>query len=46
MGPIDHTAPGSRSGFTPEEYVSIFKNINVTKVIRLNEEVYDKKRFT
>lgn len=33
-------------GFTPEEYVDIFDKWNVTKVVRLNDERYDRKRFT
>ena len=45
MGPVGKREPGQRSGFTPEEYVTIFRKMNVTKVIRLNEECYDKKRF-
>ena len=32
-------------GFTPEEYVDIFRRWNVSKVIRLNDERYDRKRF-
>jgi cell division cycle 14 len=30
----------------PEEYCEIFDRWNVTKVVRLNDERYDKKRFT
>ena len=45
MGPIDHWEVGQRSGFTPEEYTHIFKEMNVTRVIRLNEPRYDRTRF-
>jgi cell division cycle 14 len=44
MGPVDMKEP-NRSGFTPEEYSVVFKKINVKKVIRLNEAVYDRQRF-
>lgn len=45
MGPIDQRLDGQKSGFTPEEYSEIFKQINVKRVIRLNEAKYDRKRF-
>lgn len=45
MGPVGQREPGSRIGFMPEEYVDIFKKWNVTKVVRLNDEKYDRKRF-
>lgn len=45
MGPIDHREPGQKSGFTPDEYSSIFKQMNVKRVVRLNEARYDKDRF-
>jgi cell division cycle 14 len=45
MGPIENRDQGQRYGHHPSKYVDIFKNINVTKVIRLNEEKYDKKHF-
>lgn len=44
MGPVERKEQG-RSGFTPEEYCAIFKQMNVKKVIRLNEALYDRKRF-
>lgn len=45
MGPVSYREPGCRVGFTPEEYVDIFNKWNVTKVVRLNDEKYDRKRF-
>jgi cell division cycle 14 len=45
MGPVDRREDGQRSGFTPEEYGDIFKKLNVSKVVRLNEAKYDRKRF-
>lgn len=45
MGPVDKREMGQKSGFTPEDYSSIFKQIGITKVIRLNEAKYDRKRF-
>lgn len=45
MGPVEQRLPGQRSGFTPEEYCEIFKHMNVTRVVRLNEAKYDRKRF-
>ena len=45
MGPVDRREEGQRSGFTPEEYGGIFKKMNVSKVVRLNEAKYDRKRF-
>lgn len=45
MGPIDKREPGQRSGFTPEEYVDIFRKWNIKKVVRLNESKYDRKKF-
>ncbi|CAD7934658.1 unnamed protein product [Amoebophrya sp. A120] len=32
--------------FTPEDYVPIFRNANVSTVVRLNKEQYDAARFT
>ena len=45
MGPIENRDHGQRYGHHPNKYCDIFKSINVTKVIRLNEEKYDKKHF-
>jgi len=45
MGPVDHRQPGSKAGFTPEDYAAIFKELNVSLVVRLNEEKYDRRRF-
>lgn len=45
MGPVDKI-PGQQSyGHTASSYVNIFKHINVTKVIRLNEAKYDEQVF-
>lgn len=45
MGPVDKT-PGEQSyGHSAASYVNIFKHINVTKVVRLNEAKYDEKCF-
>ncbi|CAK4082699.1 unnamed protein product [Aphanomyces euteiches] len=47
-GPHDtfrHTAEGYVT-LTPEHYVPYFQSHNVTLVIRLNEKLYDEKRFT
>ncbi len=45
-GPSSTTrdADGMRT-FTPEDYISIFKNFGVTTVIRLNKASYDADRF-
>lgn len=45
MGPLDRKEQGQRSGFTPEEYVPIFKKMEVKKVIRLNEVKYERMKF-
>lgn len=45
MGPIDRREPGRRSGFTPEEYVEIFRKMNIKKVVRLNDPKYDRQKF-
>jgi cell division cycle 14 len=45
MGPIEHRDAHHRYGHHPNKYVEIFKNLGVTRVIRLNEERYDKKHF-
>ena len=45
MGPIDKREGNQRSGFTPDEYVDIFKTWNIKKVVRLNEAKYDRRRF-
>lgn len=46
MGPLDNINKFERRGNTPEDYLQVFKHFNVTRVIRLNEAKYDKKRFT
>jgi cell division cycle 14 len=45
MGPIDNREDGNRSGHGVSKYVDIFKKIKINKVIRLNDEKYDRKRF-
>ena len=42
MGPLDEP---NGMGNTPEDYIEVFKNLNVTRVIRLNEAKYDKDTF-
>ena len=45
MGPIEQRDARHRYGHHPDKYTQIFKNIGVNRVIRLNEEKYDKKAF-
>lgn len=45
MGPVEKREEGQKSGFTPEEYSEIFRSMHVSKVIRLNEAKYDRKKF-
>ena len=45
MGPIEQRDAKHRYGQHPNKYVEIFKNINITRVIRLNEEKYNKDHF-
>ena len=45
MGPIEKRDANQRYGHHPNKYVEIFKRFNVTRVVRLNEEKYDKKYF-
>lgn len=46
MGPIEKRDAGQRYGHHPTKYNSIFKKQNVSRVIRLNDEKYNKKLFT
>ena len=46
MGPIDSTGPNRRVGNSPEDYLQVFKHFNVTHVVRLNDEHYNRKKFT
>lgn len=46
MGPIEKRDENQRYGHHPDKYVPIFNKFNVTRVIRLNEEKYNKKHFT
>ena len=43
MGPIDNKRESK--GNYPEDYLQVFKHFNVTHVVRLNEEKYDKNKF-
>ena len=45
MGPIEERDARHKYGHHPSKYCSIFKNIGVNRVIRLNEEKYDKQTF-
>ena len=46
MGPIEKRDANQRYGHHPNKYIEIFNKFNVTRVIRLNEEKYNKKYFT
>ena len=46
MGPIEKRDANQRYGHHPEKYVEIFKKWNTTRVVRLNEEKYNKNFFT
>ena len=45
MGPIEQRDARHKYGQHPNKYCDIFNNINVTRVIRLNEEKYNKQHF-
>lgn len=45
MGPIEKRDANQRYGHHPKKYVEIFKKFGVSRVIRLNEEKYDRKYF-
>ena len=45
MGPIENRDANHRYGHHPSKYVEIFKNMGVSRVIRLNEEKYNKSFF-
>ena len=45
MGPIEKRDANQRYGHHPNKYVEIFKKFDVKRVIRLNEEKYDKRFF-
>jgi cell division cycle 14 len=46
MGPVDRV-PGEQKayGHSASSYVNIFKHLNVTKVVRLNDPKYDSRSF-
>jgi len=46
MGPIEKRDANQRYGHHPSKYVDIFKKFDVKRVVRLNEEKYDKRFFT
>lgn len=46
MGPIEKRDVNQRFGHHPSKHVEIFNKLGVDKVIRLNEEKYDKRFFT
>lgn len=43
MGPLD--TKYNRRGNCPEDYIQIFKHLNVSHVVRLNDVKYDRNRF-
>ena len=45
MGPIETRDARHKYGQHPNKYCDIFNNINVSRVIRLNEEKYNKQHF-
>ena len=45
MGPVDQRDSVHRYGHAAYSYINIFKHLNVTKVIRLNEPKYDRNAF-
>jgi cell division cycle 14 len=44
MGPIDSRK--ENRGNSPEDYMQVFKHFGVGHVVRLNEAMYDKTKFT
>lgn len=46
MGPIDQQPGEQKTGHSAKAYINIFKHLNVTKVIRLNEPHYRASVFT
>lgn len=45
MGPVDKQSGSQSYGHSALSYVNIFKHINVSKVVRLNEAKYDEQVF-
>jgi len=45
MGPVDQRDSVHRYGHAAASYINIFKHLNVSKVIRLNEAKYDRNSF-
>jgi cell division cycle 14 len=46
MGPIEKRDANQRYGHHPNKYAEIFQRFDVKRVVRLNEEKYDKRFFT
>ena len=46
MGPIEKRDATQRYGHHPNKYVEIFRKFGVKRVVRLNEDKYNKKFFT
>jgi len=46
MGPIEKRDANQRYGHHPNKYIEIFRKFDVKRVVRLNEEKYNKKYFT
>jgi len=44
MGPVDEPEY-DKLGNSPEDYIEVFKHFGISRVIRLNEEKYDKDTF-
>jgi hypothetical protein len=40
------SCPSFRYTWAPENYTNIFKQLNVTTVVRLNKKSYDRRQFT
>ena len=45
MGPIEKRTQKQKYGHHPDKYIEIFKNMGVSRVIRLNDHCYDKTTF-
>ena len=47
MGPVDQSLYAIEThANSPEDYLEVFKHFGITRVVRLNEEKYDKNVFT
>jgi hypothetical protein len=45
MGPLEFKDSNNYCGLHPSKYIDVFKKMKVNRVIRLNEERYDKMHF-